>query len=159
MIDLILASALYISPLPMQDASSAVRVVNISAARQARQIPKEWEAFTLCISERESGYGNDHPSKSYRAKNPASSASGRYQFLDTSWRQGGAWNVWKRLIRNGYDRATAKYVRMKLMATPMREWRPVYQDILYAEVILSGEGKGWRHWYLAESECNSKVPK
>ncbi len=156
MIDALIATVIFIGPVPEQ--AQPARLANIAAARQAREIPQEWEAFTLCISNRESGYGNDHPSKSYRAKNPASSASGRYQFLDASWREGGAWNVWKRLMRTGYDRAKATYVRKKLQATPIREWKPVWQDILYAEVLLSGEGKGWRHWHLAGSPCNGKVP-
>jgi hypothetical protein len=156
MLDALIAAAIFIAPVP--DQAQAIRSANITAARQARQIPPEWEPFTLCISERESGYGNDHPSKSYLAKNPASSASGRYQFLDGSWRKGGAWNVWKRLIRYGYDRDTATYVRQRLMATPIRYWRPVYQDVLYAEVLLSGEGKGWRHWHLAGSPCNRLTP-
>jgi hypothetical protein len=159
MIDLLLASTLYVAPLPAMDRAQQVRIVNVSAARQARELPREWEAFTLCISKRESGYGRTaDTSKSYRAKNPASTASGRYQFLDSSWRRGGAWNVYKRLIRHGYTKETAAKVRNRLMATPIRQWKPVYQDILYAEVILSSEGNGWRHWHLAGSPCNSKVP-
>lgn len=159
MIDLILATALVISPMPAQDAASAVRIVNVSAARNAREIPAEWQDFTLCISARESGYGRtDDTSASYQAKNPVSSASGRYQFLDSSWREGGAWNVWKRLIRHGYTKATAAKVRERLMDTPIRYWKPVYQDVLFAEVILSNEGKGWRHWYQAGSPCNRLVP-
>lgn len=146
--------------MPMQDSASAVRMVNVQAARVARQVPPEWIDFTLCISARESGYGR-HPDerKSYRAKNPSSSASGRYQFMDASWRHGGAWNVWKRLIRHGYSKEIASKVRERLMGTPIRYWKPVYQDVLYAEVILSGDGKGWKHWYLAGSPCNSMVPK
>lgn len=159
MFDILLAAALTINPMPPQDAQSTARIANIVAARTARNIPAEWEPFTRCISERESGYGNDDPMKSYRAKNPASSASGRYQFLDSSWRHGGAWNVWKRLIRNGFDDGKAAFVRKKLQATPIREWKPVWQDVLYAEVLLSEEGKGWRHWHLAGSPCNRLVPR
>jgi len=159
MFDVLLAAALIVSPMPQQDAATVLRTRNIAAARSAREVPEAWQRFTLCISERESGYGNDEDvSKSYRAKNPTSSASGRYQFMDGSWRHGGAWNVWKRLIRHGYSRATAAYVRERLMATPIRYWKPVYQDVLYAEVITSNEGKGWRHWFLAGSSCNRLVP-
>lgn len=79
--------------------------------------------------------------------------------MDASWRNGGAWNVWKRLIRYGYSKEIALKVRERLMGTPIRYWKPVYQDVLYAEVILSGDGKGWKHWYLAGSPCNSMVPK
>lgn len=139
----------------------SARAQNIAAARSARKIPPQWEAFTLCISERESGYGNDpDTSKSYRADNPSpsSSAQGRYQFLDSKWRSGGAWNVWKRLVRSGFDEAKATFVRKKLQATPIKDWKPVWQDVLYAEVLLSGEGMGWRHWHLAGSPCNRLVP-
>lgn len=157
---MLLATTLAFSALPMQDTTSTVRIVNILAARQARHVPDRWVPFTLCISERESGYGRTADlRKPYLSKNPASSASGRYQFLDTSWRKGGAWNVWKRLIRHGFDRASARRVRVALMETPIRYWRPVWQDVLYAEVLLSGEGKGWRHWHLSGSPCNRLVPK
>lgn len=159
MFDMLIAAALAINPMPMQDAAAAVRIVNVSAARQAREIPSRWQAFTLCISKRESGFGNTpDTSKAYRAANPESSAQGRYQFLDSSWREGGAWNVWKRLIRHGYDRDTANRVRDRLMVTPIRLWKPVYQDIAYAEALLSGGGKGWRHWHHPGSPCNSLVP-
>jgi hypothetical protein len=158
-IEMAIAAAAWMAPLPAVEQAQQVRIVNVSAARKARDLPAEWQDFTLCISARESGYGKHHDtSKSYRAKNPASTASGRYQFLDSSWRKGGAWNVWKRLIKHGYTKATAAKVRERLMETPIRYWKPVYQDILYAEVILSNDGKGWKHWYLAGSPCNSKVP-
>ena len=158
-IEMAIAAAAWIAPLPAVEQAQQARIVNVSAARQARDLPPEWEDFTLCISARESGYGRHaDTSKSYKAANPASSAQGRYQFLDSSWREGGAWNVWKRLIKHGYTKATAAKVRERLMDTPIRYWKPVYQDILYAEVILSSQGKGWRHWYLAGSPCNSKVP-
>ena len=156
MIDAILAAAIWIGPTPQAD---TVRTQNISAASQARDIPRKWEAFTLCISERESGFGRtDDTSKSYRAANPTSSAQGRYQFLDRQWRHGAGWNVWKRLIRFGYDRATAKVVLKKLHDTPIKRWKPIYQDIAFAEALLSGKGQGWKHWYLAGSRCNGLVP-
>lgn len=162
MIDALVASAILIAPLPAMEQAQQARIVNVSAARNARALPPEWEAFTLCISERESGYGN-HPDvrKSYRADNPSpsSTAQGRYQFLDSKWRHGGAWNVYKRLVRHGYVKETAARVRDRLMATPIRLWKPVYQDVLYAEVITSGEGRGWRHWWLAGSRCNRLAPR
>jgi hypothetical protein len=160
MIGIILTTAIIISPAPAQPAS-AVQIVNISAAQQARTIPAPWRPFTECISERESGYGRTSDTRAaYKAANPTSSAQGRYQFLDASgWRHGGAWNVWKRLIRHGYDKATASRVRNRLMSTPIKEWKPVYQDIAYAETLLSGNGKGWRHWHLAGSRCNNLIPR
>lgn len=159
MIDLILASVIHMTPIPMQDPAIAAHIANVQAARQARDIPDKWQPFALCISARESGFGR-HPDtrKSYQAANPASSAQGRYQFLDSSWRKGGAWNVWKRLRAHGYDKQTAAKVRNRLMLTPIKAWKPVYQDILFAYVITSTEGKGWRHWHLAGSPCNRLVP-
>lgn len=152
MIDLILAAMIQIAPVPMQDTAAVTHMVNIQAARQARQIPEQWDAFTLCISQRESNHN-------YKARNKSSSAQGRYQFLDRSWRKGGAWNVYKRLIAHGYDRDTATRIRHRLMATEIARWRPVYQDILYAYVITSNEGQGWRHWHLAGSPCNQLTPQ
>ena len=158
MIGIILAAVIAASPTV--PASLAQPSPNIQAAYEARTIPAPWHAFTECISARESGWGRTpDPMKSYRAANPSSSAQGRYQFLDRSgWREGGSWNVFKRLIRHGYDRDTAKRVRARLAATPIRDWKPVYQDIAYAEALLSGDGYGWRHWHLAGSPCNRLVP-
>ena len=147
MIDFALAAVLYIAPA---EQPTAVRIQNISAARAARDIPNEWEDFQECVAARES-------SGRYNAQNPVSSAQGKYQFLDNKWRHGGAWNVWKRLIRYGYDKDTAKRVRERLMDTPIKKWRPVYQDILFAEALLSGQGFGWKHWYHPGSKCNQMV--
>lgn len=147
MIDLAIAAIIYIHP-PQQ--MPAVKVQNIAAAREARELPAEWQDFQACVAQRES-------SGRWNAQNPTSSAQGRYQFLDRQWRKGGAWNVWKRLIRHGYDRSTAKIVRQKLMVTPIKRWKPVYQDILFAETLLSGQGQGWRHWFHPGSKCNTMV--
>jgi len=146
MIDIVIAAMIYTSPAEQP----AVRSSNIAAARAARDIPEHLEDFQACVAQRES-------SGRWNAQNPVSSAQGKYQFLDSQWRQGGAWNVWKRLVRHGYDRSTAKIVRQKLMATPIKRWKPVFQDILFAEVLTSGEGMGWRHWYLAGSKCNRLI--
>lgn len=142
---LILAAAVMIGPVPT-DATMA-QVQNARAVAAASDIPDKWEPFQECVAKRESH-------SNYRSFNRSSSAMGKYQFLDNSWRHGGAWNVWKSLIRHGATRAEAKRVRLALMEAPIRKWRGVYQEILFAYVITSREGMGWRHWFLAGSPCN-----
>lgn len=132
-------------------ASSTIHVQNVAAARAAASLPSEWQPFRDCVAARES-------SGRYDAQNPVSSAQGKFQFLDSQWRHGGGWNVWKRLLANGYDRNTAKRLLSRLHATPIKQWRPVYQDILFASVVTSRQGMGWRHWHLAGSRCNTLVP-
>jgi hypothetical protein len=147
MIDTLIAAAIWIGPTQQPD---AIQSINRTAARAARDIPTAWEPFQACVIKRESG-------GRVNAQNPKSSAQGLYQFLDNKWRHGGGWNVKKRLIRFGYDKATATFVLRKLHATPIKKWRPVYQDILFAEVIENSR-IGWKHWYLAGSRCNGLVP-
>lgn len=148
MLEMVLAATLVLNrpELPQQLPTAKAEKIE-----QAAQLPEVWRGFAACVSERESG-------GSYRAKNPTSSAQGRYQFLDNSWRRGGAWNVWKQLIAHGISRADARQIRAKLMAKEIAKWEPVLQDVLFAQVLTSGEGHGWRHWYLAGSRCNSLVP-
>lgn len=145
---MIIESIFSIALIIPQQQPEQVRTINRQAARSAAHIPREWEPFRQCVAERESGH-------SYRAQNPVSSAQGKYQFLDNNWRHGGGWNVYKALTKHGYDRPTAKRVLHRLHATPIKKWRPIYQEILFAYVLTSREGKGWRHWYLAGSRCNT----
>lgn len=148
MIDLAIAAVLYIGPAQISETTQAR---TITAARSASAIPNEWKAFQACVADRES-------SGSYTAQNPTSSAQGKYQFLDNNWREGGAWNVYKRLTKHGATRKEANRIRLVLREAPIKTWRPKYQEILFAEVLLSGEGMGWKHWYLAGSPCNKLVP-
>ena len=141
MIPIIISAALLITP------AQAVEARTVAAVSQAAVIPAEWQEFQECVADRES-------SGSYTAQNPTSSAQGKYQFLDNNWREGGAWNVYKRLIKHGATRKEANRIRLVLREAPIKTWRPKYQEILFAEVLLSGEGKGWAHWYLAGSRCN-----
>lgn len=148
-IDVALALALTLGPMSQPE---AIHTRNVTAARSAADIPSKWEPFQHCISDRESSH-------SYRAQNPVSSAQGKYQFLDNDWRHGGGWNVYKALVAHKYDKPTAKRLLKKLHATPIKRWKPIYQEILFAYVITSGQGRGWMHWYLAGSRCNNLVPK
>lgn len=115
----------------------------------ARLTPPRWRPFQECIVDRESG-GN--PS----ARNPSSSASGTYQFLDNDWRDGLAYMVAERLKEFGIPARRAKEIRVELQGTHISEWPPRYQDIGFAEVI-SRPGT-WKHWYLSGSRCNGLVP-
>jgi hypothetical protein len=136
-IDVIIAMHLYTTP---------TQAIEIKTARAA-EIPAQWHDFQECVAARES-------SGSYTAQNPTSSAQGKYQFLDNNWRHGGSWNVYKRLVKHGVPRREANRVRLVLKQAPIKTWRPKYQDILFAEVITSSEGMGWKHWFLAGSRCN-----
>ena len=126
-----------------QPAVASARIV-----ATAGRIPASWEPFRDCVVNRES-HGNP------RAQNPVSSAQGKYQFLDNSWRRGAGWNVYKRLRDAGMPRATALPILRKLHATPIKRWREEYQDAAFAFVILIP--RGWRHWSGGHG-CNTLVP-
>lgn len=121
------------------------RGAHAAPIRAAALIPPAWRPFADCVSDRESG-------GSYTARNPSSSASGRFQFLDTSWRPGLAWMVRDRLVRYGLPKAQATAVRVYLQRTPIAAWPGPYQDAGFAEVVTRG---GWHHWILPGSRCNA----
>ena len=119
------------------------RGVHATAVRQASTIPARWRPFALCVSDRESG-------GSYTARNDSSSASGRWQFLDTSWRRGLSFMVRDRLIRAGMPTPAARSVRTYLAATHISRWPGPYQDAGFVAVVSKG---GAFHWRLAGSRC------
>ena len=134
MIDaLILQAAVLVGPV------TAGSVVTAHATTSASQIPKRWQKFARCVSERES-HGN------YRAKNPRSTAQGRWQFLDKAWRTGLSYMVRDRLIAHGTPKAHANSIQRKLAKTPIQKWAPWAQDAGFVAVITADEGRGWRHW-------------
>ena len=111
----------------------------VHAQASASQIPSRWQRFARCVSDRESN-GN------YRAKNPRSTAMGRWQFLDKAWRTGLSYMVRDRLIEHGTPKAHANSIQRKLAKTPIQKWAPWAQDAGFVAVITAGEGRGWRHW-------------
>ena len=113
----------------------------------AARIPTAWEPFRACVVARES---NGDPT----AENRASSAQGKYQFLDRQWRRGAAWNVYHRLRAAGMPRSHARLILTRLHATPIKRWAEPYQDVAFASVILIP--RGWRHW--SGDRCNTLVP-
>ena len=118
----------------------------------AATIPPTWRPFAACVLDRESGGTLTRPQSGVAARNPSSSASGRWQFLDTSWRRGLAYMVKDRLIRSGMPRAQARTVRQYLQATHISQWPGPFQDAGFAEVVERG---GWFHWSLPGSRCNA----
>lgn len=142
MIDIAISIVLLFTP-----ANQPEMIQTRQAITAAADTPAGWEPFQRCVAERES-HGN------YQAQNPTSTAQGKYQFLDASWREGGAWNVWKSLIAHGASKREANRIRKVLSHAPIKTWRPYYQEILFNYVVTSNEGSGWRHWYLNGSPCN-----
>ena len=119
----------------------------------AAQIPHDWHTFAECVLDRESGATLDDPTSGLRAKNPRSSASGRWQFLDNAWRHGLAHMVAERLHDHGMPWREAKAERKKLRAKPIRYWPAWAQDAGFAAVIDTPNG--WKHWHLPGSPCNT----
>ena len=93
------------------------------------------------IGRRESGF-------SYTAKNPTSSASGFYQFLDRSWRV----PLTKALrpeIRKNYPEKLE--MLNELDQVPMRYWPKFYQDAAWYTVVV--RDNGIRHWAPVPQAC------
>jgi hypothetical protein len=128
---------------------------SVSAVRDASRVPGRWSDFASCVLDRESGATLDRRQSGSGARNPSSSASGRWQMLDASgWRSGGAWMVKKRLVQFGAPRSQAKAVRVYLARTPIAQWDGIWQDVAAFESLESG---GWRHWANGD-RCDRLVP-
>ena len=114
------------------------RSAHAGLVRQAADIPDQWQRFADCVSDRESG-------GSYTARNPTSSAQGRWQFLDNAWRVNGGLHhmVVKRLKAHGLDDRAAAQVRGYLRDTPIAARPGPFQDTGFVAVLLSG---GQHHW-------------
>jgi len=116
---------------------------SVSSVRLAATFPRSMVAWARCVADRESG-------GSATARNPRSSAQGRYQFLDRLWRQSLAAQVAARLRDHGLPRPQARLVRDYLRDHEIATWPAVYQDIGFIEVNARG---GAYHWRLAGSRC------
>lgn len=143
MIDLLLAALVEASRDDWVNQPS--RSAHASIIRTASIIPEVWRPWAACILDRESGGTLDRPYSGAGARNPTSSAQGRWQFLDTAWRINGGLHhmVVKRLKAHGMPDWSAAQVRRYLRDTPIAEWPAPYQDIGFIAVILSG---GQHHW-------------
>lgn len=120
----------------------------------AAKVPKKHRAFSACVLDRESGGSLENTNSGEGARNPRSSASGRWQFLDNNWREGLSHMVANRLKDHGMPGSHAKSVRVYLEAKPISKWDGVWQDIGHNAVMEAG---GWYHWKGGEG-CNSKRP-
>jgi hypothetical protein len=147
---LLLTATLYTQSTPTE-VRAATPVVNMRAPDkghygdiidEAATVPKKWQPFAKCVLKRETGAALHNKASRADAKNPRSSASGRWQFLQ-AWQDGGAHMVRERLVRFDLPKTEAKKVRIHLARTPIREWDGYFQDILFNEVIARG---GTYHW-------------
>jgi hypothetical protein len=127
---------------PSPSRAAVARIVEAATV-----LPGRWQAFARCVIARES-HGNP------KARNPHSSAQGKYQFLDRSWRRGLSFMVRDRLVRVGMTRGAANALRRDLASRPIAEWSASLQDVGFAEVITRG---GWEHWSGGHG-CNALVP-
>lgn len=121
------------------------RGVHSTVVRDASRIPARWRAFQRCVAQRESG-------GSPTARNPQSSAQGRYQFLDRLWRSSLAKQVAARLRDHGLPAADVRSVRELLSRKEIATWPAVYQDMGFIAVVTNG---GAHHWRLAGSKCEA----
>lgn len=79
-----------------------VIVARVVAAVEDHRRAVQQHPFLTCVRQHESDRGGAYPyTGGYRAENPYSSASGAYQFLDSTWR-----NVSTRAGHPGYARAS-----------------------------------------------------
>lgn len=89
------------------------------------RVPAWTRVFGLCVRRHESLTAGH-----YRAENPVSSASGAYQFLDSTWRGIAYWTKWRgEYIARKYSRASSA---------------PAWvQDLVFLHSVMRG---GQRHW-------------
>lgn len=121
------------------------RGIHASAVREAATFPPSLRPWAACVLDRESGGTLDDRTSGQGARNPSSSAQGRWQMLDGSgWRDGGAWMVRDRLIDSGMPRAAAADVREFLASTPIYRWPGLYQDVAFIESVERGGAGHWR---------------
>lgn len=118
--------------------------------RRAAAIPHQYLSFARCVLDRESGGTLERIQSGVGARNPASSAAGRWQFLDRSWRSGLSHMVAERLIANGFPKAEGKKVRAWLAAHPIYQWHGYYQDTGFVAVVTAG---GSHHWNGGSHSC------
>lgn len=134
-----LAAALIVGPINLE-----YRVLHSAGTLPASQQP-----FADCVAKRESG---GRPN----ARNPISSAQGKYQWLDRSWRHGLAHMTAWRLKAHGLTHAEAVALRAWLRDRAIARWPEAVQDVAFAASLNArGPWSGWRHWYAAGSTCNT----
>lgn len=102
--------------------------------------PTAWNE-RKCIMKRESNYR-------YKAKNPTSSASGAYQFLDSKWRDG---LVWMMLDESKKTNDGLRSEIKKLRDKPITKWSRYFQDRAFYTAWRFGDGR--HHWFHPGIKC------
>lgn len=131
------------------------RGTHASAVQNASRMPSNIRPFAACVLDRESGGTLDRPQSGAGARNPHSSAAGRWQFLDRLWRPSLAGQVVARLRDFGLPRQQANRTREWLEHHNIATWPGVLQDIGFIEVVSRG---GAHHWSLPGSSCQRLMP-
>ena len=111
--------------------------------QQAATFPQSMRACVAAIYKRESGATLDDRTSGMGARNPASSASGRGQWLDTSWRRPLSFHVRDRLIEFGMPKRDARQARAWLEATHISQWPGILQDVGMIETVERGGYGPW----------------
>ena len=124
-------------------ASRPNRGVHRSLVIEAATFPADMRGCASRILARESGGTLNDPTSGMGARNPSSSASGRWQFLDTSWRRPLSFHVRDRLVEFGMPVKDARDVRSYLEATHISQWPGVIQDVGFIETV---ERSGYSPW-------------
>lgn len=135
----VLAAALMVGPINL----------NPHILERAGQLAASQQPFAECVARRESGGRPD-------ARNPNSSAQGKYQWLDGQWRHGLAHMTAWRLKQYGLSHAEARALRQWLRDRPIMKWPESLQEVAFAASLNArGQWSGWRHWYAPGSRCNT----
>lgn len=110
---------------------------------RAATVPAQWRNFARCVLSRESGGSLERIQSGVGARNPGSSASGRWQFMNGDWQHSLPWMVRDRLVDFGMPKAQANKIRRYLDKRPIYKWHGYWQDIGFNEVMAQG---GRHHW-------------
>lgn len=112
--------------------------------RRASTFPPSIRGKAACVLSRESGGSLDRRQSGVGARNPGSSAQGRWQFINNKWQHSLPWHVRDRLVTFGMPKAQANKVRAFLDKRPIYKWNGWWQDIGFIETVV--ERDGWHHW-------------
>ncbi len=97
-----------------------------------------------CVIYRESKGNLVERQSGVQARNPGSSAQGRWQFINNDWQHSLPWHVRDRLVQFGMPLEEANKVRRYLDKRPIYQWNGWWQDIGFIETVVDRDG--WHHW-------------
>lgn len=107
-----------------------------ASAYTGKWYAQKWAETRKCIMDRESNFN-------YRAKNPNSSASGAYQFLDSQWRD----SLVYMMLEEAESMSERRAIK-ELRKNPIWKWSRYYQDRAFYTAWRHGKGK--HHWAPTE---------